>query len=65
MDPKKAMVVFDPSTMEVKAALTGDQGWVSIRTPQAEEIMKPKCPDGGSGIPKAVLPPSVSVAVSP
>jgi hypothetical protein len=55
--PKKAMVLFDPSTLEVKAPLTGDQGWVNIRTPQAEEIMKPKCPNGATGTPKAVMPP--------
>jgi hypothetical protein len=57
METKKAMVMFDPSTMEVKLPQTGDQGWVSIRTPQADEIMKPKCPGGGSGTPKSVLPP--------
>ena len=57
MPSKRAMILFDPSTMDVKPPLTGDQGWVNIRSAQAEEITKPKCPNGGTGTPKLVEPP--------
>jgi hypothetical protein len=55
MDPKRALVMFDPSSMEVKPPLTGDQGWVNMRAPHAEAIITPKCP-GGTGTPTMVSP---------
>jgi hypothetical protein len=45
---------FIPGSLEVKAPLTGDRGWVDPTMPQAQAIMTPRCPDGKGGTPRMV-----------
>jgi hypothetical protein len=44
--------------VEVKKPLTGDRGWVSKASPEAKEIVKPRCPNGSDDLLQEVFPPS-------
>jgi len=46
-----------PGTLEVKAPLTGDTGWVVTTSPQAEQIQTPRCRNDRSRVPQPVQPP--------
>ena len=46
-----------PGTLEVKAPLTGDTGWVVTTSPQAEQIQTPRCAKDKSRVPRPVQPP--------
>jgi hypothetical protein len=50
MDPAMATGV------EVKAPLTGDQGWVKGMLPAADKIRAARCPDDSQDIPQPVTP---------
>ncbi|HWP40813.1 MAG TPA: hypothetical protein VNL70_07795 [Tepidisphaeraceae bacterium] len=46
MKPEHRPISPEYQMIEVKPPLTGDQGWVPVGTPQAAEIMTPRCPPG-------------------
>jgi hypothetical protein len=41
---------------EIKAALTGDQGWINSNARGANGIYAVRCPDGSSNVPDLALP---------
>jgi hypothetical protein len=54
--PQDAGSSLESRMIEVKRPLTGDQGWVSIRSPRAESIVTPKCASGQQDNLRPILP---------
>ena len=46
-----------PGSVEVKAPLTGDAGWVDSMSPDAITLQTPRCPGGKPGIPQPARVP--------
>ena len=56
MSFQMALDTLEIRAFEVKPPLTGDTGWVDVRTPQGAQITTPKSPNGGATI-LPVAPP--------
>ena len=41
-----------PGSFEFKPPLTGDSGWIDASSPAAIGVQTPRCPNGGTGVPR-------------
>jgi hypothetical protein len=56
MKPEDRASSLEIQMLEVKAPLTGDKGWVGIRSRGAESITTPRCPNGSVENLRPVMP---------